>query len=139
MIERVRIEPLLHSLSPLLVRDRYIADRPPYGVTKGFDNFPHRRRFTHDGVYILGRQTGIGQKGCRYPRNIFRTGEWNNRRLIAPRQEGRILLGHGPADESAYIFVIRRRLKMNSPDLRPIENTIGQPVLQVSEGGSGLQ
>src|SRR6185437_3745445 len=139
MIERVRIDSLLHCLSPLLVRNRYIADRPPYSFAKGFDNFPDRRSFTHDGVYILGRHAGISQEGCRYARNIFRAGEWNDRRFVAPRQEGGILLGHAPADERAYIFVIRGRLKMNSPNLGPIENTIGQPMLQVSEGGSVLE
>ena len=28
MIERVRIEPLLHGISPLLVRDRDVSNRP---------------------------------------------------------------------------------------------------------------
>src|SRR4051812_44033789 len=134
MIERVRINSPLHCLSPLLVRDRYIADGPPDGFTKSFDNFPHGWSFTHEGVYILGRHTGISQEGRRYAGNIFRTGEGNDRRLLAPRQEGGILLGNGPTDESAYIFVIRWRLKVNGPNLRQVENTIGQPMLQVSEG-----
>jgi hypothetical protein len=29
--------------------------------------------------------------------------------------------------------------EMNCPNLRPIENMIGQPILQVSEGGSALE
>jgi len=138
MIERVRIDSLLHCPNPLLVRNRYVADLPPYRFTKGFDNFPHRRRFTHEGVHALGRQTGIRQEGCRNAGNIFRTGEGNDRRLVAPRQEGGILLGYAATDESAYIFVIRRRLKMNGANLRPLEHAIGQAMLQVSEGGSVL-
>src|SRR5271169_6220107 len=41
MIERVRIDPLLHCFNPLLVRDGHIANRPPHRPTESFDNFPH--------------------------------------------------------------------------------------------------
>src|SRR5258708_38911851 len=58
---------------------------------------------------------------------------------MTPRQENGILLGHASADQSAYVFVIRRCLKMNGPNLRPVEDTIGQPMLQISKGWSALE
>src|SRR5882762_1051622 len=50
MIERMRIDPLLHCLSPLLVRDGHIANRPPYRAAESFDNFPHCWSFAHQRV-----------------------------------------------------------------------------------------
>src|ERR1700757_2335223 len=41
MIEGVRIDSLLHSLSPLLIRDWDITNWPTQHTSKGFDNFPH--------------------------------------------------------------------------------------------------
>jgi len=47
--------------------------------------------------------------------------------------EGGMQLEYAPADKSAYVFVVGRRLKMNGTDLRPLEDTIGQPMLQIPE------
>src|SRR5271169_4558389 len=124
MIERVRIDPLLHCFNPLLVRDGHIANRPPHRPTESFDNFPHCWSFAHQGVYILRRHARVSQKSCGYAGYVFGTGKRNDGLVIAPWQEGGILLGHAPADKSPYVFVVGRRLKMNGPDLRPVEDTI---------------
>src|SRR5271155_2641560 len=58
MIERMRIEPCFHCLSPLLVCDGYIANGPADHPTESFDNFPHGWRFVHEWVDILGWQAG---------------------------------------------------------------------------------
>src|SRR6266705_2251384 len=133
MIDRVRIDSLLHCLSPLLVGDRNISNWPPDCPSESFDNFPHCWSFAHHRVSILRRHSGVSQKGGGYAGYIFRTGERNDVLVIAPRQECGILLGYAPADQSAYVFVIGRRLKMNGPNLCPIEDAIGQPMLQIPE------
>ena len=69
---------------------------------------------------------------------VFGTHEWNDRLILAPRQEGGALLGDVSADKSPHVFVVRWRLKMNSSDLRPVEDAIGKPMLQVAQAGSVL-
>ena len=49
------------------------------------------------------------------------------------------MLGDTPADKSSHVFVIRRRLDMNGAHLRPVEDVVGQPMLQIPEGGSILR
>src|SRR6266567_2034243 len=47
MIDRVRIDSLLHCLSPLLVGNRNISNWPPDCPAESFDNFPHCWGFAH--------------------------------------------------------------------------------------------
>ena len=49
-----------------------------------------------------------------------------------------VAVGDIAADQSTHVFIVRRRLNMNSPDLRPVEDAIGQPMLQIAEAGSVL-
>ena len=77
-----------------------------------------------DGSYVYWVDSGTGY--------VFRTHKWNDRFILAPRQEGGALLGDAAADKSPHVFVIRWRLEMNSAHLRPIEDAIGQPMLQVA-------
>jgi hypothetical protein len=70
---------------------------------------------------------------------IFGADEWNDGRILAPGQEDSALLSDAPADKSAHVFVVGRRLEMNSAYLRPVEDAIGQPMLQIAEAGSVLQ
>lgn len=41
MIERVRVDPLLHCVCPLLVRDGDISNRPPNSPRQTFDHLSH--------------------------------------------------------------------------------------------------
>ena len=65
MIERMRLDSLLHCFCPLLVRDGYISNRPPHHPPESFDDLPHCWRFAHQRVYILGRHAGVSQKSGR--------------------------------------------------------------------------
>lgn len=136
MMERVRVDALLHGFSPLLVGNRHIANRPPDRPAQSFNDLPHGWSFVHERVYGLGGQARAGQKSGGYAGHVFGTGERDNGIAIAPRQERGVLLGHAPADKSAYVFVIGRRLKMNGPHLRPVEDTIRQAMLQIAKRGS---
>src|SRR5229473_4595787 len=139
MIERVRIDSRPHCLSPLLVCDGYIANGPAHHPTESFDNIPHRWRLVHHWVNILGRQAGACQESCGHAGYVFRTGERDDGLFIAPRQKSSILFGDSTADQSAHVFIIGRRLDMNGPNLRPVEDTIGQPMLQIAERGGVME
>lgn len=133
VIEGVRIEMLLHGVGPLLVRDGHISDRPPERLGESFDNLAHGWSFAHEQVYVSGRQAGTGQKSCGHAGYIFGAGQGSDGVTRAPRQECGILRGHAAANQRADVLVIERRLNMNGPDLRPVEDAIGQPMLQISE------
>ena len=62
----------------------------------------------------------------------------NDGRILSPRQKDGALLGDAP-DKSAYVLIVGWRLEMNSTHVCPVENAIGQPVLQIAEAGSVLQ
>ncbi len=136
MIERVRIDSLLHGVGPLFICDGHIADRPSQRSPQSLNNFPHRWSFAHQRVDILSGRLGARQESCGHASYVFGAGERNDGVAIAPRQERAILLGHTAAHKRAYVFVIGRRLNMNGPNLRPIEDTIHQPMLQIAERGS---
>jgi hypothetical protein len=87
----------------------------------------------------LRRDASSRQQSCCDAGYVFRTHEWNDRFILAPRQEGGALLGDAAAHKSPHVFVIRWRLEMDSVHLRPVEDAIGQSMLQISEAGSVLQ
>ena len=139
MIERMGIDPLLHCIAPLLVRDRDVSNWPPDRAPEGFNHPSYCWGFADERVNALGRGTKISQQSCTYTGNIFRADEGDNGRILSPRHEDGALLGDAPADKSAYVLIVGRRLEVNSSHLRPIKYAIGQPVLQVAEAGSVLQ
>jgi hypothetical protein len=100
-----------------------------------FDHLFNRRRFADQRVHALRRRTGIRQQGCGYAGYVFRAHEWNDGLILAPRQEGGALLGNASTYKSAHVFKVGRRLEMNSVHVRPVENAIGQPMLQIAKAG----
>src|ERR1700678_1108718 len=62
MIERMRIDSRLYYLSPLFVCDGYITNGSAHHSTESFDDFPHRWRFVHQRIDVLGRQAGARQQ-----------------------------------------------------------------------------
>src|ERR1700724_1046435 len=133
MIECMGIDSLLHCICPLLVCDWHIANRPADSFAKGFNNLARRQSFTHQRVYLFRGRVGSGQKSGSHAGSVFGAGEWNNGVTIAPGQKRGILMGYAATDKRAYIFVIGWRLQMNGSKLCPVENTITQPMLQISE------
>src|SRR5215472_2269175 len=138
MIERVRIDPPLYRVGPLLVRDCHVSNRPSGCSCESFRHLSHRRSLADQGVHTLRRSTRILQQSGGNVGYIFGTYEWDDGRILAPRQEDSALLGDAPADKSAHIFVVGRCLEMNSAYLRPVEDAIGQPMLQIAEAGGVL-
>src|SRR6516162_4092050 len=136
MIKRVRAEPLFHRTGPLLVRGSHISNWPSDRSRQGFSDRSDCWNFGDQRVNVLGWHARIGQQGCGDTRHVFRADERNHGRILAPRQVDSALLGNAPADKSAYVFVIRWRLEMNSAHLRPIEDAIGQAMLQIAEAGN---
>src|SRR5260370_41487284 len=131
MIERVRVDWVFYSLGPLLVCDCRIANRPTHNFTKSFDNLLYSWSFAHQLVYLFGRKLGAGQKSCGASGYVFGDGQRNDSVSITPREKHGILCGHASADKRAYILVVGWCLNMNGPNLRPIKNSIGQPMLQI--------
>lgn len=84
MIERVRVDPLLDRIGPLLVRDGHVANWPSDGSSKGFDHVFHCWSFADQWVYILRRHTRVSQQSRRYTGYVLRADERNNRRSLAP-------------------------------------------------------
>lgn len=139
MIERVRIDPLLHCIGPLLVRDCHVSNWPSDYSRKSLDHLSHCWSCADQGVHALRRRTGISQQGYGYTGYVFRADEWNDGSILTPGEEGGALLGDAPDDKSAHVFVVGRRLEMNSSNLRPIEDAIRQPMLQIAEAGCMLR
>src|SRR5579862_5274609 len=135
MIERMRTEPLLHRIGPLLVRDSHIPNWPSDRSPQSFDHLSYRGSFADQSVRALKRRARIGQQSSGYTGYIFRADQWNHGRILAPRQEDSTLLGDALANKSAHVFVVGWRLDMNSAHLRPVEDAIGQPMLQIAEAG----
>ncbi len=133
MIECMRIHSLLHCFRPLLVRDRHIANRPPDSLAKRLDDLAHCWSFAYQWVYRFGGQVGACQKSCCDSGYVFGAGERNNSISIAQGQERCTLFGHTSADERTHIFVIGRRLYVNCSNLSPIQNSIGETMLEISE------
>jgi hypothetical protein len=136
MIERVKIDPLLHRIGPLLVRDCHVSSRPSDGSLESFGHLSHCWSFADQSVRALKRRTRIGKQGCGYTGYVLRADEWNDGRILAPRQEDGAFFGDAPTDKSAHVFVIGWRLEMNDAHLRPVEDAISQPMLQIPEAGS---
>src|SRR5215472_16588703 len=139
MIERVRIEPLLYRIRPLFVGNWNVSNRASDGSPEGVDHVFYCWGLANQGIHALRRHASIRQQSCCDPGYVFRTHEWNDRFILAPRQEGGALLGDAVADKSPHIFVIGWRLEVNSVHLRPFEDAIGQSMLQIAEAGSMLQ
>ena len=114
MIERMRIEPLPYRIGPLLVRDGYVSNWPSDSSGQNFRHLFHGWSFADQGVPALRRQTRRSQQGSGDPGYVFGADQWNDGRILAPGQEESALLSDAPADKSADVFVIRRRLEMNS-------------------------
>jgi hypothetical protein len=87
----------------------------------------------------LRRGARIRQQGCGHTGYVFRAHEWNDRFILAPWQEDGALLGDAAADKGPHVFVVGRRLEMNSVHLSPVEDAVGQSMLQIAEAGSVLQ
>src|SRR6476646_6814292 len=104
----------------------------PDRVGESIEDLLHRWSFAHDRVNRFGRN-GSHQKGCGDPCYIFRAGEGNDCAAVAPGQKRSILLGHAPAYQGAQVFVIRGSLNMYGSDLRPVENVVHEPMLQIAE------
>src|SRR5215469_2790911 len=136
MIERVRVDPLLHCICPLIVGDCHVSNRPSDRSPKSFGHLSHRRRFAHQSVRTLKRRTRIGQDGCGYMGYVFRADEWNDRRILAPWQEHSAFFSDASANKSTHVFVIGWCLEMNGAHLRPVEDAIRQPMLQIAGAGS---
>ena len=49
------------------------------------------------------------------------------------------MLSDASTDERAHVFVVGWGLEMNGAHLRPIEDAIGQPMLQIAEAGGTIQ
>src|SRR6185437_6430935 len=79
------------------------------------------------------------QKSCGNSGDVLCADERNDRIAISPGKERGILLGHAAAHQSAHVLVVGWRLNMHSVNLRPIEDTISQPVLQVPKGWCALK
>src|SRR5215472_11433918 len=135
MIKRVRAEPLFHRTGPLLVRGGHISNRPSDRSRQSFSDLPYGWSFADQSVSALSWHARIGQQGCGDAGYVFRADQRNDSRILTPRQVDSTLLSNAPADESAHVFVIRRRLEMNGADLRPVEDAIGQAILQIAEAG----
>src|SRR5215467_10756636 len=136
MIKRVRAEPLFHRTGPLLVRDGDVLNGPSDRSPQNLSDLPHRWSFADQSVSALSWHARIGQQGCGDAGYVFRADQRNDSRILTPRQVDSTLLSNAPADESAHVFVIRRRLEMNSAYLRPVEDAIGQSMLQIAEAGN---
>jgi hypothetical protein len=139
VIEGVRIETLLYCPSPLLIRDLDIPNLPPDRFAQSRDNFPHGWSCAYQRINVLRGKAGVCQESCSHAGYVFRAGEWNDGLAIAPGQERGILLGHAPAHKRAHVFVVGWRLQMNRADPCPVEDAIGQPMLQIAERGGALE
>src|SRR5580692_6195304 len=139
MIKRVRTEPLFHRIGPLLVRDSNVSNWPPDRSPQSFGHFFDRGSFADQSVRVLRWRARMSQQSCSDPRYIFCPDERNHRGIRSPRQEDGTLLSDASTDERAHVFVVGRGLEMNGAHLRPIEDAIGQPMLQIAEAGSTIQ
>ena len=139
MIERVRVDPLLHRIGPLLIRDGHVSDLPSDGCAESFDHLSHRRRLADQRIHTLLRRTRTSKQGCGYTGYVCRADEGNDGRIRTPRQEDGALFSNAPTDKRAHVFVIGRGLDMNGAHLRPVEDAVSQPMLQIPEAGSMLQ
>ena len=139
MVERVRIEALLYRIRPLLVGNWDVANRASDRSPESVDHVSYCWGLTNQGIHALRGDASIRQQCCCNTGYVFCAHKWNDRFIFAPRQEGGALLGDAATDKSPHVFVIRWRLEMNSSHLRPVEDAIGQSMLQIAEAGSVLQ
>src|SRR5262249_37322470 len=93
MIDRVRVDPLLHRIGPLLIRDCHVLNLPTDGSSESFGHLSYRRRFAHQWVGALKWRTRISKQGCSYTVYILRPDEWNNGSALAPWQENGAFFG----------------------------------------------
>lgn len=134
MVGRMWVGSLLHYVGPLVIGNWHICEGTPKHFAEGLDYLLHRESLAHHWICPLRRLTIAAQEGRGDPGNIFATGKRKSCVAIAPGQEDCVLFSDGAADQCAYVLVIRWSLNMNCSDLCPIENSIGQTVLQVSTG-----
>src|SRR5215469_15197872 len=139
MIERVRIDPLLHRIRPLLVGDGDVSNWPSDSSPESIDHLSYSQGFSKQSVCALRGGARICQQCCGHTGYVFGADKRNDSLILAPWQEGCALLGNAAADKGPHVFVVGRRLEMNSSHLRPVENAIGQSMLQIAETGSMLQ
>src|SRR5262249_22127810 len=136
---RVRIEALLYRNRPLLVGDWDVSNRASDGSPESVDHVSYCWGLANQRIHGLRGDAIIRQQCCCYTGYVFCAHKWNDRFILAPRQEGGALLGDAAADKSPNVFVVGRRLEMNSSHLRPVEDAIGQSMLQIAKAGSVLQ
>src|SRR5262249_35269521 len=102
-----------------------------------FQHLSYCWSFADQRVRVLKRYARIGQQACGHAGYVFRTNERNDG--FFPAKENGVLLGNASANESAHVFIVGWCLEMNCSDPRPIEDAIGQSMLQIAETGSVLQ
>ena len=129
MIDSVGIDSFPRGFGPLLIGDRHILKGPSKHLAEGFDDLVHSKSLGHQRIHVLLRQADAGQEGCGNKGDVFAAGKRKGGLSITPRQQYRVFLRDGAADQRAHVLVVRRSLNMDSANLCPIENPIGETVL----------
>src|SRR5262249_50110812 len=133
VIEGVWIEPILHGFGPLLICDLDISDWSLKHSAQSLDDLVHCGNFTDQFIHLSKRHAGIGKKSGGHARYILSPYQRKHPPPTAQPKEDGIFYRDALQYQSPDLLVIWWRLKMNRPDLRPIEDAISQPVLQITK------